>query len=289
MGQLDSAPRREGESSRPVIKNLVRSVAHKMGYEIRRIDRIGNDADEYQAPDPLAGPIAAALKTVRPYTMLSEARLTTLFRQVIHCDRMSTEGAFVECGTWKGGAVGMMALANRHAGGPPRHLHLFDAFDDICEPDPEVDGKRILDEVQATLGDVPVAGELKPMKGAYDTFGGAGTIDAARELIETKIGYDPELVHFHKGWFQDTVPVDAKDIGPIAVLRLDGDLYYSIKVCLEHLYDQVVPGGFVVIDDYSYYEGCTRAVDEFIANRKLDAYLHPADHVPKHHVYWIKR
>lgn len=272
-----------------MIKTIVRSVAQKMGYEIRRVGRPAEDADPYHPPDPLAVPVAAALETVRPYTMLSEARLTTLFRQVVHCDRMGIEGAFVECGTWKGGAVGMMALANKHSGAAPRHLHLFDAFDDICEPDPEVDGKRILDEVRATLGDVPVAGELKPMKGAYDSVGGAGSIEAARELLESKVGHDPGRVHFHKGWFQDTVPGAAAGIGPIALLRLDGDLYYSIKVCLEHLYDQVVPGGFVIIDDYSYYEGCTRAVDEFIAERKLDAYLHPADHVPKHHVYWIKR
>ena len=41
------------------------------------------------------------------------------------------EGDFVECGTWKGGAMGMMALATLKYGKTRRHLHLFDAFEEI--------------------------------------------------------------------------------------------------------------------------------------------------------------
>ena len=54
------------------------------------------------------------------------------------------------------------------------------------------------------------------------------------------------------------------------MLRLDGDWYESTRVCLEHLHDLVVPGGFVIIDDYGYWEGCRRAVDEFLASRRPD-------------------
>lgn len=264
-----------------MLKELVRKAVDMAGYEIRR------KADPSK-PTIEDGSIAAAIATVRPYTMLSEARLVTLYRQVQHLDRRGVKGALVECGTWKGGAVGMMALANRDAGGPARDLHLFDAFDDICEPDPAVDGQRIVDEVRTYLGVTDIAGRLQPLKGAYANVGGHGTIDEARHLLVDVIRHDPAKVHFHEGWFQDTVPVDAAGIGDIALLRLDGDLYASIKVCLEHLYPRVVPGGFVVIDDYGYYDGCTRAVDEFIASNGLDAYLHPADHVPQCHVYWIK-
>ena len=66
---------------------------------------------------------------------------------------------------------------------------------------------------------------------------------------------------FVKGWFQDTVPKN--NHGPIAILRLDGDLYASTKICLEHLYKKVVPGGFIIIDDYGL-AGCKKAVDEFM-------------------------
>lgn len=268
-----------------VLKTLVQKAAGWAGYEVRRKPSPAGTGAEL---DPVMEPLAAALATVRPYTMLSNARLVTLHRQVQHLDRRGVKGALVECGTWKGGAVGMMAIANRDSGAPPRDLHLFDAFDDICEPDPAVDGQRILDEVRATLGITDIAGRLRPLAGAYARFGGHGTIEDARRLLVDEVGHDPRRVCFHEGWFQDTVPVDAAAIGDIALLRLDGDLYASIKVCLEHLFAQVVPGGFVVIDDYGYYDGCTRAVDEFIATNGLDAYLHPADHVAQCHVYWIK-
>lgn len=269
-----------------MLTQIIQRAAGWAGYEIRRkTPRPGASTDAASLPEP----VSKAITAVRPYTMLSEARLVTLYRQVQHLDQRGVKGALVECGTWKGGAVGMMATANRDSGGPPRDLHLFDAFDDICEPDPAVDGQRILDEVRTQLGVTDVAGRLQPLKGAYSSFGGHGTIEDARRLLVDEVGHDPARVHFHKGWFQDTVPVDAKAIGDIALLRLDGDLYASIKVCLEHLFAQVVPGGFVVIDDYGYYDGCTRAVDEFIAANDLDAYLHPADHVAQYHVYWIKR
>jgi hypothetical protein len=40
-------------------------------------------------------------------------------------------------------------------------------------------------------------------------------------------------------------------------------------VCLENLYDLVVPGGYVIVDDYGYWEGCKTACDEFFAKRGL--------------------
>jgi O-methyltransferase len=56
-------------------------------------------------------------------------------------------------------------------------------------------------------------------------------------------------------------------------LRLDGDWYASTKICLDHLYDKVLKGGFIIVDDYGAYEGCKKAVDEFLARRALDVRL----------------
>ncbi|MDQ3275320.1 MAG: TylF/MycF family methyltransferase [Actinomycetota bacterium] len=59
------------------------------------------------------------------------------------------------------------------------------------------------------------------------------------------------------------------EIGPISVLRIDGDWYESVKTCLVELYDQVSRGGFVIFDDYFVWEGCAVAVHEFLGERKL--------------------
>ncbi len=75
-----------------------------------------------------------------------------------------------------------------------------------------------------------------------------------------------------KGWFKDTLPLHKKEIGNIAILRLDGDLYDSTKVVLEELYDQLSPGGYVVIDDY-VFEGVRRALYDFFHERGIAPFL----------------
>ena len=88
------------------------------------------------------------------------------------------------------------------------------------------------------------------------------------------IGYPKNLTHYHVGWFQDTLSKEAESIRSIALLRLDGDWYESTKVCLDYLYDKIVDGGFLVIDDYGKWEGCRTAIDEFNASLETPFYLH---------------
>ena len=75
--------------------------------------------------------------------------------------------------------------------------------------------------------------------------------------------------HFVKGWFEHTLPVQRQRLGPIALLRVDGDWYASVRCCLEQLYDQVVDGGLVVLDDYYAWDGCAIATHEFLGSRRL--------------------
>jgi hypothetical protein len=226
------------------------------------------------------------VKVVRAHTMLPYQRLVTLYQQAVYCEKQNIPGSFVECGVWKGGAVGLMALANLHVSDRRRHLHLFDAFGEICQPDEKVDGELAIREIKYWLDrDVETEGKLEPIKGIYDRQGGPGSIEDNRNLLENVIKYDADYVHFHKGWFQHTLPLDASEIGDIAILRLDGDWYASIKVCLEYLYPKVVPGGFTIVDDYGYYEGCTRAVDEYREAHDVKAFMH---HIDSGSRYWIK-
>ena len=104
---------------------------------------------------------------------------------------------------------------------------------------------------------------------------GAPTV---RDFLTRQLGIDDNRLAFHIGWFQDTVPADAAEIGPVAILRLDGDWYESIRVCLHGLYDLLVPGGYLIIDDYGDFPGCRKAVDEFFAARGESPRLSHSDH-----------
>jgi O-methyltransferase len=263
-----------------MIKQSARAFFSMLGLTVKR----KTSANEYtgnKETNPFSGYDYAqegnlAVKLTKDNSMMPHINLFTLYEQAIYCERRQIRGAFVECGVWKGGAVGIMAKANLQYGSFRRHLHLFDAFDDICAPNAEIDGQRAVEDMSFYAGVIDkdkIKGQLEPVTGFYDKLGGFGTIDSCKILLENTIGYPGEFIHFHKGWFQDTLPMKHTEIDEIAILRLDGDWYESIKICLDYLFDKVVAGGLVVIDDYGYYDGCTKAVDEFLEKRNIKTFL----------------
>lgn len=74
-------------------------------------------------------------------------------------------------------------------------------------------------------------------------------------------------------------------IQQISLQRLDDDWYASTKVGLETLYEKAKIGGVVIIDDYGYYDGCTKAVDEFLLKINFKKFLIKVD---DYCIYWIK-
>jgi O-methyltransferase len=54
---------------------------------------------------------------------------------------------------------------------------------------------------------------------------------------------------------------------------------------LEHLYESVVCGGFVIVNDYGLYQGCRKAVDEFLGQLQPVPFLAKVDAEIR---YWIK-
>jgi len=207
-----------------------------------------------------------ALNVVRPYTMLSYQRLVTLWQQMRYLDKASVPGAMVECGTWRGGACGMMALAHRRAGDVSRPLHLFDSFQGLPEPQGEKDGE------------MAVRYAADRASGSLHSIGKCvGPLEENRRLLGEIVGYPAELTHYHVGWFQDMLRTVPETVGAIALLRIDGDWYESTKICLESLYGRVSSGGIVVIDDYGKWPGCRRATDEFLETLARPVFLNHID------------
>jgi O-methyltransferase len=211
--------------------------------------------------------IKEAIAIVAPYTVLSLDRLASLWWQIEYLDRQQIRGALVECGVRQGGASAMMALAHMASSDRPmRDLHLFDSFSQMPAPS-QKDGATapiLMTEWQQKM-------ECSP--------------DVSRELLVSKVGYPRSLIHYHVGLFRDTVATAAQAIGPISLLRLDGDWYESTKQCLDGLYENVSYGGLVVIDDYGHFEGCRAAVDEFRRELSVRSLLHRIDCTGR---YWVK-
>jgi hypothetical protein len=78
-----------------------------------------------------------------------------------------------------------------------------------------------------------------------------------------RAGVDPEVenIRFVKGLYEDTLHVTE----PIAFAHIDCDWYDSVMLCIDRLADRMSSNGIMLFDDYHSFEGCKRAVDEWLA------------------------
>jgi len=217
-------------------------------------------------------PRAAAMFKAKRYTMTTPARCRHLWNACTEVLDSNIPGSFAECGVWKGGSSAIMALAIKNAR-QQRHLHLFDSFEGLPEPT-DKDGKSAI-----TYSGGRNQGKLKTVNQCV-----AG-VDEVRHLMFNQLKANHSLVHFHVGWFQSVIPVTANELGPIALLRLDGDWYDSTKICLEYLYPLLSHRGIVILDDYLCWEGCRKATDEY---RSLNQINCPIRQIDKEAVFWVK-
>ena len=70
-----------------------------------------------------------------------------------------------------------------------------------------------------------------------------------------------------RGFFEKTLPgITGR---PLAFLHIDCDTYSGHVEVLDALFEHVVPGGIIVLDDYNTeaWPGATKAVDEFLSDR----------------------
>jgi hypothetical protein len=121
------------------------------------------------------------LRTVKPYTMLSYARLSKLADLALAVERSGLPGSFVECGVCSGSAA-VLAHAARNSSRP---IWLFDSWEGMPEPLP---------------ADVSLTGE-PGAKGISK-----GSLETVHELLFERLRLRRESIRAIKGWFHDTIP-----------------------------------------------------------------------------------
>lgn len=177
----------------------------------------------------------------RNYTMIPHGTYATNLR--LACSALSVKGAIVECGTWKGGMIAGIAMLF----GGRRSYYLYDSFEGLPPVQP-IDGKAANEWQNNTESEI------------YFDNCTASELHAAKAMSLTGVR-DVTLV---KGWFEDTLPRASFPNG-IAVLRMDADWYKSTLEILESLFSSVNDGGLIIIDDYFAWEGCSKAVHDYLS------------------------
>ncbi|MBI3503938.1 MAG: class I SAM-dependent methyltransferase [Proteobacteria bacterium] len=196
------------------------------------------------------------------HTMIGRRRVDNIEAclDVIRADAIP--GDLAETGVWRGGAAIFMKGyldAYRLAG---RNVWVADSFEGLPVPTLSQDANH---DFSAAKFPILAIG----LEEVTENFRRYGLLD--------------DSVKFLKGWFKDTLHV--APIRQLALLRLDGDLYESTMDALNALYAKVVPGGFVIVDDYGDFEPCRRAIDEFRATHAITDPIVPVDWTG---VFWRK-
>jgi O-methyltransferase len=211
-------------------KKILKRVVQWSGVDVKRYDK---RLDLYQ-------------KLFNKYSSFTMIPQESFIDNLHLCDSFKTvAGDYVECGVWRGG----MSAAMSEILGRDRVIHLFDSFEGL-PPAKEIDGHEAI-AWQKNTND----------PGYHDNC----TADESFAREAMKLAGHPNY-KLYKGWFEDTLSsIETKSIG---ILRLDGDWYDSIKVCLDKLFPLVVSQGIIVIDDYYAWDGCSKAVHDYLSHNQ---------------------
>jgi hypothetical protein len=198
-------------------------------------------------------------------TMVGRARLDNVLDCTARALADGIPGDLVETGVWRGGTAiylrGILAALED----PARRVWACDSFEGL----PVADAEKYPIDVPLRLHEhTALAVSLDQVQANFARYG----------LLD-------ERVRFVKGWFRDTLEGAATEIGRIAVLRLDGDLYESTIDALTHLEPLLASGGFVIVDDYNGIDACREAVTDYRAEHGITA---PISEVDWTAVWWRK-
>lgn len=193
-----------------------------------------------------------------PYTMTSLSKMEKLYDSVVYLNQNNIEGSFVECGVYRGGSIMNMALTQLNFSRLV-HIYLYDTFE----------GMTPYSDLDINYQGISAARILKnPSKLCISN------LKEVKQNVKLT-NYPQEFFHFRKGDVKDTLKEDVPD--KISLLRLDTDWYESTKLELEVLFPRLVKGGILILDDYGYWLGARKAVDDYFASINLIPNLEPME------------
>jgi len=248
-------------------KNIQRTVG-KLGYEIHRNKQSQKPSDLklWKSLIGLAEIDYEIISSTLPYTMTSAARMYALMEAVRYVFNNNISGSIVECGVWKGGSMMAVAKTLLDLNCCDIDLYLFDTFEGMTKPsdsDIQLQSEELANEKFERL----------KINENSSNWVRALLDEVRKNLFST--GYDKEKIHFIKGKIEETLP--QKNPNKISILRLDTDWYESTLHELVHLFPLLSHGGVLIIDDYDWWKGQRKAVDEYFYTNRIKILLNKID------------
>jgi O-methyltransferase len=197
-------------------------------------------------------------------SMVSLERLIATANSTIYVCKNNLLGAFVECGVWRGGNA-ILAAKIFEFYGKENKVYLYDTFEGMVPPSKE--------DHSTVIGS---AGEIYNSKLAK---GENWCLASEDDVLQNFLSFEIALTNvvIVKGDVLNTLKVEKNIPGEIAILRLDTDWYESTKFELQILYPLVVSRGIVMFDDYGFWGGHQKAIDEYFLEISSSPHLSYVD------------
>lgn len=205
------------------------------------------------------------IKTVQPFTMIGANRILAQLEAVSYIEQYNIPGDIVECGVWAGGSMMSLALKLKQLGNETRSLYLYDTYEGMTVPtehDVDLAGRKAVDIFNTQQNN-----------GVTANWCCADINTVQQNMLST--GYQPEKFVFSKGDVLQTIPQTVPQ--QISLLRLDTDWYESTYHELTHLYPLLVKHGILILDDYNFWAGSRKAVDQYFKENNIQMFLQRID------------
>ncbi len=192
------------------------------------------------------------------------SHLTRLPKMLAHYELyksiVNLPGHVVECGVFKGTSlIRFCTFREILESSYSRKIIGFDAFGKFPEQN-NANDRAFIEKFEGMAGEGIPVDELKKVL-SYKRFENYELIQGdVTDTIPEYVANHPEL--------------------KIALLHIDVDVYKPSAAILNHLFDRVVSGGLVVLDDFGTVAGATKAVDEFFLGRNVIIEKLPISHIP---------
>ena len=191
------------------------------------------------------------------YTMTSAERMYALHKSTQYIIDADIEGDIVETGVWRGGSAMVMALTLLEKGSQEKKMYMYDTFTGMEEP--------TKNDTNQYTGTSPLREWKLHNRSSHNQWCYCSVEDVQENMKTT--GYPEEKILLIQGKVEDTIPKNIPE--KISLLRLDTDWYESTAHEMEHLYPRLSKGGVLFIDDYNYWGGCRKGVDEYLEKQNI--------------------
>ena len=207
-------------------------------------------------------------ESVKEMTMTSAERILALCEAIDYISDSRIPGDIVECGVWKGGSMIAAATTLLRHGDDQRKLWLYDTFEGMSPPS-ELDVDYLGNNAEELMDNSSVE--------VSDSVWCCAHLQEVKQNLGST-PYPQNHIHFVVGPVEETL-VDQNNLPEkIGLLRLDTDWYESTKVELEVLFPRLVDGGVLIVDDYGHWQGCRKAVDEYLQKNNIRIFLNRIDY-----------